>query len=238
MRDGWIPAHRKLYDPSHPLAPSKRDPACRRDAWLDLCQMAQHTPREQRGERLERGEVLVAVRTKAEHWGWSKSRVSRFLLWLASESMIGTVRGTPIGTVYRIVNYDTYAVLWDGERDTDRDSERDASGTRAGQEQPLTSKQEPPLSPPRRSPKRPLPDRWQPTDQHRERAQAEGVDADREAEAFRNHALANDRRQVDWDRAFTTWLLRAKDFKRNGTPSPRSQPIARPAKGGGLYVGG
>jgi len=132
---GWIPAHRKLYDPDHILAPSKRDPSCRRDAWLDLCQMAQHSPRTHHGERLERGQALVAVRTKAQHWGWSKSRVSRFLLWLASEAMIGTVRGTPYGTVYRIVNYDTYAVAQNGERDTQRDTERDASGTAAGQEQ-------------------------------------------------------------------------------------------------------
>ena len=136
MSNSWIPAWRKLYDPSHKLAPSKRDPASRRDAWLDLCQMAQHKPRRHRGVDLQTGEVLVAVRTKAEHWGWSKSRVSRFLLWLASEAMIGTVRGTPIGTVYRIVNYERYAIVGNGERDTSRDGERDRSGTGAGQEQP------------------------------------------------------------------------------------------------------
>lgn len=132
---GWVPAWRKLYDPSHKLAPSKRDPANRRDAWLDLCQMAQHADHSQNGIPLRRGEVLVAVRTKAEHWGWSKSRVSRFLLWLASEAMIGTVTGTPYGTVYRIVNYDTYAPSQIPARDSERDSERDASGTAAGQEQ-------------------------------------------------------------------------------------------------------
>ena len=48
--------------------------------------------------------------------------------------MIGTVGGTPDGTHYRILSYDTYAVLGGSERDGVRDTERDASGTAAGQQ--------------------------------------------------------------------------------------------------------
>src|SRR5690606_34748943 len=85
-------------------------------------------------------------------WGWSRSRVQRFLARLQDEEMLeevansfrtetdppsGTPSGTPTGTVYRIVNYATYAVLGETERDTPRDTERDTSGTRAGQREPL-----------------------------------------------------------------------------------------------------
>jgi hypothetical protein len=54
---------------------------------------------------------------------------------LEARTQIGTVSGTPDGTIYDIVNYDTYAVLAIGERDTSRDAQRDSSGTAAGQEQ-------------------------------------------------------------------------------------------------------
>ena len=134
---GWLPAWRKLFDPDHDLAPSQRDPASRGWAWIDLCQMAAHKPYTKRGVRLERGEILVAVRFLAPRWWWSKSRVSRFLVQLESGTRIGTVRGTPFGTVYSIVNYDTYADVQSGVRDTKRDKARDRSGTAAGQIQPL-----------------------------------------------------------------------------------------------------
>lgn len=141
MSDGWIPAWRQLFEPDHWLAPTKINPAGRREAWLDLCQMATHKPRDVRGERLEQGEIIVSVRTLADRWAWSKSRVSRFMDELESRTAIGTVRGTPLGTVYRIVKYGTYAIAPTGQRDTMRDAERDRSGTPVGQEQPLTTNQ-------------------------------------------------------------------------------------------------
>lgn len=226
---GWIPAWRKLYRPGHVLAPSKRDPSCKRDAWMDLCQMAQHDEYDHRGITLKRGEVLVAVREKAKDWGWSKSRVSRFFSFLASELMIGTVSGTPEGTIYRIENYDTYAVVEKSKRDTQRDGERDSSGTAAGQEQQQnhrTTTTEPPVGPPEKSePTKPprkhqLPDDWEPTEEHRQRADDAGLDLDREVEKFRSHAESNARKQVRWNAAFTTWLLRAEEWgagKGNGS---------------------
>lgn len=121
------------------MRPTKRNPASYIHAWLDLCQMAQHRgDHYQGGVRLGRGEVLVANRSLAERWGWSKSAVSRFLLRLESGTMIGTVRGTPHGTVYVIVNYDDYATIEKHSRDIMRDTMRDTSGTPAGQEQQLT----------------------------------------------------------------------------------------------------
>jgi hypothetical protein len=65
---------------------------------------------------------------------------------------------------------------------------------------------------PRRSASKPLPDDWTPTDTHRTYAAKHRVDVDREAFKFRNHAAANDRRQANWNAAFTTWLAKASEW--------------------------
>lgn len=64
----------------------------------------------------------------------------------------------------------------------------------------------------RRSAKRPIPEDWKPNAKHQDYADERGLDLSTEAFRFRNHAHANDRRQVDWDAAFRMWLSRAKDF--------------------------
>jgi translation initiation factor IF-1 len=60
-----------------------------------------------------------------------------------------------------------------------------------------------------RKPEKSLPGDWQPKDKHREFAASKHLDLEREAFRFRNHATANDRRQRDWDSAFTNWLDKA-----------------------------
>lgn len=57
-----------------------------------------------------------------------------------------------------------------------------------------------------------LPDDWMPKPIHVARARREHQDLDQQAERFRLHAKANGRRMVDWDAAFTTWLIKAKEF--------------------------
>jgi hypothetical protein len=54
-----------------------------------------------------------------------------------------------------------------------------------------------------------LPVEWAPNAGHRQSA-AVGVDVDVEAQHFRLHAEAHDRRLVSWDPAFTSWLLKAR----------------------------
>lgn len=78
---------------------------------------------------------------------------------------------------------------------------------------------------------RQLSDDWQPNDLHRQLAKREGVDCDREAANFRDHAEANARTQVDWDAAFRTWLRKANDFGSSKAPS-------KPNHHGGPYVPG
>lgn len=63
---------------------------------------------------------------------------------------------------------------------------------------------------PRSRPKRHLPDDWAPTDKHRADARERGIDVEVEAAAFRNHAESVDRIAVNWNAAFSNWLLKAK----------------------------
>lgn len=116
MADGpperWTPAYGRMFDPDHHLA---GDPACKRWAWLDLCHMAAWKGRTRIiGTvviKLRRGELVASLRYLAERWGWSVKKVRDFLEILEHPEIgkLKTVKGTPKGTVYRIVSYDTYA---------------------------------------------------------------------------------------------------------------------------------
>lgn len=59
-------------------------------------------------EPVPRGHVLVSTRLCGKHWGWSNARVWRFLNELESDTTLKTVKETPIGTLYLIVNYELY----------------------------------------------------------------------------------------------------------------------------------
>ncbi|MFK0002555.1 hypothetical protein [Paenarthrobacter sp. NPDC090522] len=61
----------------------------------------------------------------------------------------------------------------------------------------------------RKKPERPLPANWQPNDAHRAYATEKTVNIDREAERFKLHAQANDRRLRNWDAGFRMWLSKA-----------------------------
>lgn len=61
----------------------------------------------------------------------------------------------------------------------------------------------------RKKPESQLPSDWSPTEEHQRKARQRGVDLTREAENFRLHAEANDRRMVNWNAAFTMWLNKA-----------------------------
>jgi hypothetical protein len=49
-----------------------------------------------------------------------------------------------------------------------------------------------------------------PTEKHRAQAREKSVDVGVEADKFRAHAEANDRRQVDWNASFRLWLSNAR----------------------------
>lgn len=89
--------------------------------------------------QLERGQLSFSVRYLAEAWGWSKSRVSRFVAELRDEGMIetcsknGTTAGHPAGqgqAVLTICNYDKYQ----DPLKPSRDKVDAPDGTTAGQQ--------------------------------------------------------------------------------------------------------
>jgi hypothetical protein len=55
-----------------------------------------------------------------------------------------------------------------------------------------------------------LPADWKPTESHIQFARERGVNLEQEAQAFRWHAEANDRRVVVWNAAFSQWLTKAR----------------------------
>jgi hypothetical protein len=70
----------------------------------------------------------------------------------------------------------------------------------------------------KRAPEKPLPADWQPTEAHRNYAAEHGIDLGAEAFKFRNHAIANDRRQRQWNAAFSNWLANAASWAPKASP--------------------
>ena len=89
MSEGWISLHRGWRN-----NPIFRGEFSRADAWVWLIESASWKPTRTRikGETVElaRGELTFSQRFLAEKWGWSKSRVDRFIAELRQESMIET----------------------------------------------------------------------------------------------------------------------------------------------------
>lgn len=114
-----------------------------RDAWVWLIENAawKETKTRIKGESipLQRGQLCFAIRFMAEKWGWSKSRVDRFLRRLAAENMIsmcskiGTTAGQQTGQGCNIITVCNYAQYQD-KSESNRDNENHEDGTTAGQQ--------------------------------------------------------------------------------------------------------
>lgn len=110
----------------------------------------------------------------------------------------------------------------DADGDGDGDGELMVKGAAAGK--------------PRKKPSTRLPDDWQPTDEHAERCVQDAIDLNAQAAKFRAHAEANDRRQVNWNAAFTQWLLNVPEWQRGQKPAqvrhlPSAHDLERPPDG-------
>lgn len=119
------------------------DEFSRRDAWAWLIANAAWKPTKTRikgaSVDLHRGELCFSQRFLAEKWGWSKSRVDRFIAILRAEGMIatrskiGATADHPAGqgqSILTICNYDKFQSPLREERGND-DA---ASGATAGQQ--------------------------------------------------------------------------------------------------------
>lgn len=72
-----------------------------------------------------------------------------------------------------------------------------------------------------------LPKDWKPTTEHQERALAAAIDLGREVEKFKAHVEEKGRTAVNWNGAFTRWLMNAEEYAqrdRAKQPKPRSLP--------------
>lgn len=234
---GWFVVSRSLCNPDHDLHPhSTGESACRMAAWVDLLGLA----RWKDGGGLRRGELCHSERFLAARWNRHRSWVRRFLEDLADEGRIS--RDPRIGpnsdpqTTHNegrkparisICKYDSYQI----PRPTNGPTNEPTSGptprptNRPKEERRTKGKKK---KTPSGSKKARLPEDWSPTESHRAKAKELSVSVTEQAERFRLHAKANDRRQVDWDSAFHMWLRKALDYGGgNGRPKGPGSGIDR-----------
>jgi hypothetical protein len=88
-----------------------KEPFTEREAWVWLIGEAAWRGRKARAGKivveLSRGQCAFSIRFIAERWGWSKSRVARFLDRLKTEAMIGTATDHTI-SIITICKYNDY----------------------------------------------------------------------------------------------------------------------------------
>lgn len=107
MAYGWISIHRKIQD--NLIWEDK--PFSRGQAWIDLLLLANHEDRQVlfngSAIQVKRGEKITSLRQLSERWGWSITKVKKFLNLLSDEKMI-SYKSDSKKTVYNIVNYEVY----------------------------------------------------------------------------------------------------------------------------------
>lgn len=59
-----------------------------------------------------------------------------------------------------------------------------------------------------------MPKNWEPNDAHKDKVQGTNLDINFLVEQFRNDALSKDKKFVEWDRAFHTWINNAIKWDR------------------------
>lgn len=135
---GFIKLHRGWRD--NPLFGREYS---RGDAWIWMLEHACWKPAKVKVKgkivTLERGEMSFSVRFLAGAWGWSKSRVDRFIAELRAEGMIetrskiGTTAGHSAGQGQSILTICNYAKYQDRDG-LERDNDEPEGGTSAGQQ--------------------------------------------------------------------------------------------------------
>lgn len=122
MMYGYIKVYRSLFDPNESWIWAEK-PFSRGQAWIDLLQMANikdsRTLIKGKVVDVKRGQLLRAVCTLADRWGWGEKKVRTFLRLLEGQDMV-TTKGTAGGTLITIENYAKYNPLGQ-ESDTTED---------------------------------------------------------------------------------------------------------------------
>ena len=104
---GWISLHRQIQDGW--LWQDK--PFSKGQAWIDLLLLVNHTDSkvfiDGQLVEVERGQRIISIRQLCDRWGWSNSKVVRFLNVLESDEMLSRKSDTK-KTVITIANYSKY----------------------------------------------------------------------------------------------------------------------------------
>jgi uncharacterized phage protein (TIGR02220 family) len=113
-KGNWFKTHRELEN--HWLWQKK--PFSQGQAWIDLIMKANHQDRKipVDGEfvTIKRGQLLTSIRILGERWGWSRTKVVRFLFCLESDLMLIKKSDTK-KTLITIINYSVYQDKQDTE---------------------------------------------------------------------------------------------------------------------------
>jgi len=138
VSEGWICLHRGWRD-----NPIFKGEFSRADAWVWLienaCWKASRSRIKGEAVELQRGELTFSQRFLADKWGWSKSRVDRFIADLRSEGMIetrsknGATPGHSAGQGQSIITICNYAKYQDISEVKRGNAEPDLGAT-AGQQ--------------------------------------------------------------------------------------------------------
>lgn len=215
LTDGVVPARvaeqrwgRKTDSVSQSLTESATDP---------LTELCSNDPEAPSLSRNERGDYVI--HDYLEHQESAADVKAR----LARNSANGRKGGRPRKTDSVSQSVAERGTQSGAQKKAETETETEISKTLTR----LTAREDAP-KPKRRSPSVPIPDDWQPTQAHADRARQLGVNLDREAEAFRAHAQAHDRRCVRWDAAFTQWLLKARDHSQARGPDTPDLVITQP----------
>lgn len=247
MTAGTFAVSRRIW--SHPeFAPSAFS---EREAFLWLVSEASWKDRAARSGRvvvdLRRGQLCASIRFMGEAWGWSKSRVDRFLKRLENRDMLRTESGTG-QLVITLCNYDEYQ----GQRDTggtragqSSGHERDTSGTNYKKdeirEEGLRRDTNVSLSPSAPKPKRKtrIPPDAVISEKQIQIAKDQGhteAEARAQFDRFKDGAIANGRAYVDWDAAWRNWFtsqyFKPITYTQSGATYGNSNSTHQPASGG------
>lgn len=105
--EGWVKTYRKIIQ--NDLWKDK--PFARGQAWIDMIMLAGHKDTEFLFDgcmlQLKRGEFVTSKRKLAERWGWSRSKVTKFLDELNSVQMC-VAKSDSKKTTIKIVKYEEY----------------------------------------------------------------------------------------------------------------------------------
>ena len=107
MAEGWVKLHRKLMDNDL----WKEKPFSRGQAWVDLIMLASHKDKEFLFDSvylpIYKGEIITSKRKLGTRWGWSNSKVDKFLFELEKVKILSVKSDTKKSTL-KITNYEQY----------------------------------------------------------------------------------------------------------------------------------